>query len=363
VVGNNSTYRLDISEIHFEELTIKYNMDYITSHFLVIHTKQGLKGYFGPIYKPYMAAYLELCKPLIGRNALSNEVIWESIWKTQIGGRTGLFMEFLSAIDCAVWDLKGKYFNCPVYELLGGPTRETVPCYASMLGFNENNDNTIETAKLFFDKGFKHQKWAIRQENHSSVEEQINTIESLVEALPECKFSFDIFGKWGFIEGKKILESIHHLNVEWIEEPFIPEQLHFSTTTVTPLALGEHLSNIYEFKNIMNNEKVIFIQPDIGRCGGITEGLKVISLAKAFNKIVVPHGHNLQPAFALAMATNQSLLPLLEYHITLEPRRQAFYKKPLTVKSGNITQERISGLGVDYDESIIVKKRLLNSIN
>lgn len=352
----------NITQFTFEKLTVQFREEYISSYFLVIHTTEEIKGYFGPLYKPYISTYMELLRPLLGMNPLHIEVIWEIIWKSQIGGRTGLFMEFLSAVDCALWDIKGKYFKCATFEVLGGPTRNSVPCYASMLGFRENTPDSIKIAKEYFHKGFKNQKWPIRSHNHKNVRDQIQTIQQLVKAVPDCNFSFDIFGQWNITDYHMFLQTIDEVNISWLEEPLIPEQSLTSIPGKFPLAIGEHLYNIFEFKDIISNEQILYLQPDIGRCGGFTEALRIISLAKAFGKMVVPHGHNLQPAINIAMANHSNIMPMVEYHVTIEPRRQCFYKYPIKVEDGKVVMDEFYGSGVEYDERKIIEKKYLVSI-
>ncbi|MDP7613315.1 MAG: mandelate racemase, partial [Dehalococcoidia bacterium] len=105
--------------------------------FVQIETDEGIHGIGGPITDSiaYIVA-TQLTEFLIGANPLSIEYLWDIMHRSQVHGRQGETMMAISAIDCALWDLKGKYFGVPVYVLLGGPTRQKVPAYASMLGFN-----------------------------------------------------------------------------------------------------------------------------------------------------------------------------------------------------------------------------------
>ena len=109
----------------------------ISAIFIEIKTDEGVTGIGGPIDRAQ--AYLikeQLLHLLIGKDPLAIELIWDQMHRFQVHGRQGTPMLALSAIDCALWDLKGKYYNTPVYKLIGGPTRAEVPAYASMLGFS-----------------------------------------------------------------------------------------------------------------------------------------------------------------------------------------------------------------------------------
>ncbi|MBW7462025.1 hypothetical protein K0U00_49040, partial [Paenibacillus sepulcri] len=108
----------------------------VVRHYVIIHTDEGIDGLYGPIvYEEQADIIVKRIKPfLIGQNPLDIERLWDQM-RVDRHGRSGYFMMALSAIDCALWDLRGKYYNAPVYRLLGGPTRTQIPVYASTLGF------------------------------------------------------------------------------------------------------------------------------------------------------------------------------------------------------------------------------------
>ena len=109
----------------------------MTSNYLEIHTDDGITGLSGPF--SLLEAFLihtQLSSILIGQNPLAIEKLWDQMYRHSIHGRKGETMMAISVVDCALWDLKGKAFNSPVYSLLGGPTRETIQAYASCLQFS-----------------------------------------------------------------------------------------------------------------------------------------------------------------------------------------------------------------------------------
>ena len=121
--------------------------------FVQIETDEGIHGIGGPITDSiaYIVA-TQLTEFLIGANPLSIEYLWDIMHRSQVHGRQGETMMAISAIDCALWDLKGKYFGVPVYVLLGGPTRQKVPAYASMLGFNVTDMGKVKERALEYKK-------------------------------------------------------------------------------------------------------------------------------------------------------------------------------------------------------------------
>ena len=95
----------------------------------------------------------ELRRYLIGADPLANELIWDTLYRDSVHGRKGVTMMAISAVDCALWDLKGRYFNAPVYRLLGGPTRTEIPAYASALGYSIEPGRAAERAREFVQPG------------------------------------------------------------------------------------------------------------------------------------------------------------------------------------------------------------------
>ena len=131
------------------------------SIFVEIHTDENIYGTAGPI-DSLQADVIEksLSKILIDKDPLAIELLWDQMHRISVHGRQGITMMAISAIDCALWDLKGKFYKTPVYKILGGPTRKEVPAYASMLGFNVTDMGLVrERSQQFKEQGFTAQKW------------------------------------------------------------------------------------------------------------------------------------------------------------------------------------------------------------
>ncbi len=132
----------------------------MASTFVHIETDAGVSGTGGPITEEQ--AHLiqtQMTHYLIGQNPLAIERIWDTLYRASVHGRKGIEMMAISAIDCALWDLKGKWADVPVYVLLGGPTRESVPAYASMLGYSLEPERVAERAKEIVAQGYRATKW------------------------------------------------------------------------------------------------------------------------------------------------------------------------------------------------------------
>src|SRR5207248_4455847 len=122
----------------------------VQTYFVEIESDEGAVGIGGPI--PLEQAFIidvELRPYLMGADPLANEAVWDVLYRASVHGRKGITMMAISAVDCALWDLKGRYFNAPVCRLLGGPTRTQIPAYASALGYSIEPDRAAERAREF----------------------------------------------------------------------------------------------------------------------------------------------------------------------------------------------------------------------
>src|SRR5262249_42665384 len=142
-------------------------------------------------------------RPLaLGQDPRASERIWDLLYRSAVHGRKGVVMQALSALDCALWDLKGRWVGQPLYRLLGGPTRAELPCYASALGYAIEPERAAARAKELQAQGFKAQKWFFRHgpaRGREGLRENVELVEALREAIGpdddlmlDCWMSFDV---------------------------------------------------------------------------------------------------------------------------------------------------------------------------
>jgi L-rhamnonate dehydratase len=136
----------------------------LTQHFLRIETDEGPHGIAGPMPEMVALFVLHRLRPiLLGQDPIAHEKLWDQMHRIMVHGRQGDAMLAISAVDCALWDLKGRWLQQPVFRLLGGPTRDAVPCYASMLGFAVQDMGRVrERAAEYKELGYPAQKWFAR---------------------------------------------------------------------------------------------------------------------------------------------------------------------------------------------------------
>jgi L-alanine-DL-glutamate epimerase-like enolase superfamily enzyme len=278
-----------------------------------------------------------------------------------------MFMTAVSAIDCALWDLKGKAWGQPVYRLLGGPTRPAVPAYASMLGFSVEPEQAAATALEYAAMGFRAQKWFFR---HGPADGEAGKARNLAMATavraavgPEYTLMFDAFMGWDAIYAVEMVRALEPVRPFWMEEPVPPERVgalrKIRQSAAVPVATGEHIYTRWQTKELLVNEAVDFLQNDPDWTGGITELTKVVALASSFEVPVVAHGHSLLPALHVAGAQSPSAVPFVEFLIRYQEVKQCLHTPIRRPENGAIALPQEPGLGLVLDESKIVAREIV----
>ena len=339
-----------------------------TDIYLEIHTDEGLIGLFGPIetYQAYLIA--SILRPfLLGRDPLAVEVLSDQMLRMHRHGRSGMFVTAVSSIDCALWDLKGKSENQPVYQLLGGPTRAEVPAYASMLGSSVDPEQAAQAALQAKDQGFSAQKWFFRYgpgDGEVGKSKNVAMARAVRAAVGDTyPLAFDAFMGWDETYAADMFRAMEPIHPLWIEEPLFPERIgslaKIRTHSNIPLATGEHVYTRWQVKELLTAQAVDVIQTDPDWTGGISEQVKICTLASAFGVPVIAHGHSLLPALHIAAAQPPTVVPMVEYLLRHQANKQFFFDPQYTPVNGKINLPNLPGLGINLDESKIqIKHRL-----
>jgi len=268
--------------------------------FLKIVTEDGLIGWgemiSGTRTETIVYGAKEMCNRIIGLNSEEIEDIWQYLYRYFFRGGP-VQMTILSGIEMALWDIKGKRYNTPVYNLLGGKCRSKLKVYSWIGG-----DRPSEVAKAAIQcqkAGFHAVKMNGTEEMHyvdsyRKVEQVIERVESIREAVGyDLDIAVDFHGRVHKPMAKVLIEALEPYHLMFIEEPILPEnnshlQLLYQLTT-TPIATGERLYTRWEFKDILAKGCVDVIQPDVALTGGILESKKIAAMAEAFDIAVAPH--------------------------------------------------------------------------
>lgn len=334
--------------------------DRIEAIYVEIETDEGARGLFGPIF-PESAVIIKerLVRHLIGRDPLAGEYLWDIMYRQDRHARKGNQMMAISAVDCALWDLRGKLLGQPVYRLLGGPTRAHVRCYASMLGHSLDPGLVRERAQAMVAAGYTAQKWFFRygpSDGLAGMERNVALVRAVREAVGlEVEIMLDAFMGWDATYTIRMLERIAEYRPRWMEEPVPPDRLGdfamIRRATNIPIATGEHEYTRWGFLSLLQAEAVDVLQADPDWCGGISELVKICALASAYGRQVVPHGHSLHAAVHVIAAQSPATCPMAEYLLRYQPDKQHFHTETMQPEGGMIALPTAPGLGFAIDDA------------
>jgi L-alanine-DL-glutamate epimerase-like enolase superfamily enzyme len=336
--------------------------------YLEIRTDAGCTGLYGAIddYQAFLI-HRYLRPHLIGRDPLATELLFDQMIRLHRHGRSGMFVAAISAVDCALWDLKGKAWNQPVYRLLGGPTRPGVPAYASMLGFSIEPEAAAKTALEYRDRGFGAQKWFFRHgpaDGAAGKAANLALVGALRDSLgPHYPLMFDAFMGWDLAYAMEMVRALEPFNLTWLEEPIPPERIgglrQIRAAARVPIATGEHVYTRWQVKELLEAGAIDVVQTDPDWTGGISELVKICALASSYGTPVIAHGHSLLPALHVAGAQAAESVPMVEYLIQWQPQKQTFNWARYEPEDGVVTLPDLPGLGLALDEARIEQKVVL----
>jgi len=332
----------------------------LTATYVQIDTDEGASGLFGPVFPETAVIVLRKLTPyLIGEDPLAYERIWDVLYRQDRHARKGYEMMAISAVDCALWDVRGKVMNLPIYRLLGGPTRQRVDCYASMLGHSLEPERVRERAQLAVQRGFKAQKWFFRygpSDGLEGMEKNVALVRTVREAVgPNVEIMVDCWMGWDATYAIRLLERIAEFQPRWLEEPVPPDRIGdfaaIRRASRVPLATGEHEYTRWGFLHLLQNDAVDVIQSDPDWCGGISELVKICTLASAFGRQVIPHGHSIHAAVNVIAAQPPATCPMAEFLLLAQVSKQHFHTRQMQPEHGAIALPTEPGLGITIDDA------------
>ncbi len=338
--------------------------DPVKSQYVIIETDEGIRGMWGPIQDFQSFTIVRRLRPhLIGRDPLATELLFDQMMRMDRHGRTGLFMTAVSPVDNALWDLKGKAWGQPVYRLLGGPTRSHVPAYCSTLGYSVEPNAAAEVAAMFQAQGYSAQKWFFRYgpgDGEAGFAKNVAMAQAVREAVGDAyTLMFDAFMGWNVPYATAMVRALEPLNPFWMEEPIPPERVgelaKLRKASRVPLATGEHIFTRWQTKELLVAGAVDVLQNDPDWTGGISELVKVVNLASAFEVPVVAHGHSLLAALHVAGAQSPAAVPYVEYLVRNQPGKQNFHTVQYVPENGLVALPTTPGLGLALDETAITE--------
>lgn len=269
--------------------------------FLKIETDEGIAGWGEPIVEgrasTVEACVNELMDYLVGKDPLRIEDHWNVMYRGGFYRGGAILMSALAGIDQALWDIKGKFYNAPVYELLGGACRDKMRVY-SWIGGDRPSD-VGEAALQMAQAGFTAVKMNATEEmqyidSYRKIDEAVARIAAVREAAgPDIGIGIDFHGRVHKPMAKVLAKELEPYRPMFLEEPVLPENnealLEIARHTSIPIATGERMFSKWEFKKLFEQGVADIIQPDLSHAGGITECRKIAAMAEAYDVALAPH--------------------------------------------------------------------------
>lgn len=326
----------------------------------------------------------ELAKIVIGMDPLDNEVIWDKLYRSTFWGQNGGPVTFsaISAIDIALWDIKGKYFKVPVYKLLGGKKRDNLRCYASQLQFGwgevripaRTPEDYAKNAKKAVEEGYDAVKFDFFLYNEEDgffndndrlgllSKKYLNIVEKRIAAVREAVGpDVDIIMEnHSYTDAQSALQlgrMAEKYDIFCFEEPTTPYPKitkYMSDKLNIPIATGERIYSRWQYAQYFENCSVQMIQPDFGNCGGITEGKKICDMAYAYDVGVQGHacGSPLSNVVALHLECVIPNFVIHEHHaVNLTPYNKSYCIYDYQPVNGKYKVPELPGLGNELSES------------
>jgi len=269
--------------------------------FLKIETDEGLAGWGEPIVEgradTVRAAVKEYQEYFIGKDPMKIEDHWQVMYRGGFYRGGPEHMSAISGIDQALWDIKGKYFNTPIYNLLGGACRDKLKVYRWIGG--DRPSDIVNAAQEAVSQGYAAIKMNGTEEVHYIDNfQKIQAVCERVAALREAfgytlDIAVDFHGRVHKAMAKVLARELEQFHLMFIEEPVLSENNEalrdIAHATTTPIATGERMFSRWDFKKILMDGYVDIIQPDLSHAGGISECKKIATMAEAFDVAVAPH--------------------------------------------------------------------------
>jgi L-alanine-DL-glutamate epimerase-like enolase superfamily enzyme len=282
---------------------------------------------------------------LLGAEADRIEALWQRLWwRLHYGGRGGFASLAISAVDIALWDMRARRFATPLWRLLGGHDPR-VPAYAGGIDLDFPLDRLLRQADENREKGFRAVKMKVGRPRLSQDLERVRAMRDHLGA--DFPLMVDANMRWSVDEAVRAARRLAEFGVYWLEEPTIPDDIAGHRRIVRdgglPVATGENLHTLYEFKEMIDAGGVTFPEADVTNCGGVTVFLKIAHLAEAFNLPITSHGVHDVTIQLLAALPNRSYLEVHGFGL------ERFLLHPFVLADGMATAPERPGHGVEFD--------------
>lgn len=339
---------------------------------IIVETDEGITGYgevdtAPSVGKAIVDAYMShgtcygLKEVVLGADPFDYEQIWNDMWtKTYYYGRSGPVIHVMSGIDMALWDIMGKATGKPVHKLLGGSYVDKVRPYASAL----MPDTPNEIKKLV-------EKYALQGYSAIKlgwgplgfdVKHDVELVKIARKAAGDkMEIMIDIGKRYRLRDAIYAARAMEQQNIYWLEEALPAEDLEgyrrLTKSSPVRIATGEEESGRRAFARLINETHIDVVQPDLSRCGGLTEAKKIATIAADANILCIPHAFKTGVLVAASIQLIASIqnAPFLEFSVTESAIRKELLVKPFIQKDGFIEVPTSPGLGIELNPEVIKK--------
>ncbi|HVR36645.1 MAG TPA: galactonate dehydratase [Methylomirabilota bacterium] len=331
--------------------------------FLKVHTDEGIVGLGEPILegraRTCAAAVEEIAPYLIGKDPRNVVHHWQAIYRHAFYRGGPIMTSALSGIEQALWDIKGKALGVPVYEMLGGPTRDRIRVYAHVA----NRPERLRERKA---EGFTAFKTGVRNVTRSGVvasprfiEEAAGAFAALREAGgKDADIGIDFHGAVSPQNAKLLIKELEPYQPLFIEEPVAAQNVdvmaEIARGTHLPIATGERLFTKWAFREVLEKGAASILQPDLCHAGGIMEARLIAGMAEAYYAAMAPHN----PLGPISLAAGLQLAASIPNFLCQEQVSlgEGYLKEPFRVEGGHVPLPTGPGLGVELDEDALADK-------
>jgi D-galactarolactone cycloisomerase len=342
-----------------------------------VSTDEGITGlgeafYYGGPAKIVASIISDAYAPLlVGRDPFDNSVIWDFLYNwTRDQGMKGLPISALSAIDIALWDIKGKALGLPVHKLLGGSYRSKAHVYATGLYQPQNvpsvEDALVEEALGYKEEGF----FAMKLKVGYGIKRDMRYVKAVREAIGnDIVLMVDANHAYNAAEAISLAKEMERYDVYWFEEPVLPEDIdgyvEVKQKSNILIAGGEDEFTRYGFRELITRRAVDILQPDLCAAGGFTEMMKIVAMASAWNVPLIPHVWGTNVGLAASLQFFAALPnfpdrrypaePFFEYDRSPHPLRDGVTQERFEMKDSYLEIPQRPGLGITLDMDFVKK--------
>jgi galactonate dehydratase len=316
---------------------------------------------------------------LVGEDPLNVDALYEKMRRSQLfnGGMAGATVTAMTGIEIALWDLAGKILGVPVYQLLGGKFRDRVRLYCdSHAGKDFSPAAYAQRAKEVVALGFDALKFDVDERKagfrtdawnwHASpgeVEWMAERVAAVREAVgPSIDLAIDMHGRYDIASGIAVARAMEPYKLLWLEEPVPPENIaamrEVKRCSPTPLCSGENLYLRWGFRDLLEQQAVDYIMPDIPKCGGLSECRKIANMAEVYYVPLAPH-NVCGPLGTMASAHVCASIPnflIMEWHwIDYEGWDELTIQDQPVIQNGHVVMTDKPGIGIDVNDEALAK--------